>query len=212
VLCGAAIAAGGCGGGYRATPQALRLQRADLVAVARALSSVEPAVRSEVTATKAAWPFIANGLPADTGTISRPAIRAATERAGALRLPGLFAEREAASLTGPGSSLAGTFRTFSILATRGWRLVGAAIEEIEHGSPVAASFARANVALYIESVYDAHFSLAQIGKRLLAAYRTLGGAAVFGASLTQAEVDDLAGIYSEAADRLHPHTGVRLGS
>jgi hypothetical protein len=212
VLSGAALATAGCGGGERATPQALRLQRADLIAVSRALGAVEPSVRSEVTATKAAWPLVAGGLPADTSTVSRPAIRTATERAAALRLPGLFEEREAASLTGPGSSLAGTFRTFSILATRGWQLIGAAIDEIEHGSPVAARFARANVALYIESVYDAHFSLAQIGKQLLAGYRKLGGAAVFGASLTQTEVDGLEQSYSQATDRLYPHTLVRLGS
>ena len=46
--------------------------------------------------------------------------------------------------------------------------------------------------LYIESIYDGHFSLAQIGKKLLAGYDKLGGAADFGASLTQAEVDALA--------------------
>ena len=76
----------------------------------------------------------------------------------------------------------------------------------------AARFARANVALYIESVYDAHFSLAQIGKHLLAAYKTLGGGGAFGASLTPAEVDALARAYSEGQDRLYPHVGVRFGS
>ena len=68
------------------------------------------------------------------------------------------------------------------------------------------------MALYIESVYDAHFGLAQIGKKLLAGYRKLGGQAAFGAALTQGEVDALADAYSEATDRLHPHVGVRLGS
>ncbi len=212
MLGGAAIALAGCGAGRSATPQELRLQRADLVAVCRTLSGVEHAVAGEVAATRAAWPFVVNGLPADTGTIGRAAIRTAGERAAALRVPGLFQEREAASLTGPGSSLAGTFRTFSLLAARAWLLIGGAIGEIEHGSPAAARFARANVALYIESVYDAHFSLAQIGKQLLAGYKKLGGTAAFGASLTQAEVDGLAHTYSEATDRLHPHTGVRLGS
>ena len=76
----------------------------------------------------------------------------------------------------------------------------------------SARFARENVALYIESVYDGHFALAQIGKQLLDGYRTLGGQAPFGGTLTQAEVDALASAYSEAADRLHPHVGVRLGS
>ncbi len=212
VLSVAAIAATGCASGQNATPQALRLERADLVAVSRGLSGAERSVNSEVAATKAAWPLVANGLPADTRTISRPAIQAATDRAAALTVPGLFEEREAASLIGPGSSVTGLFRSFSGLATRGWQLIGAAIEQIEHGSPTAARFARANVALYIESVYDAHFSLAQIGKQLVAGYEKLGGAAAFGSSLTQAEVDGLAETYSEATDRLHPHAGVRLGS
>ncbi len=66
--------------------------------------------------------------------------------------------------------------------------------------------------MYIESIYDAHFTLAQIGKKLLAGYEKLGGASDFGTALTQAEVNALAGAYSEASDRLHPHVGVRLGS
>jgi len=204
--------AGGCGSGPSATPQAMRLQRADLLAVSRALSGVERAVSAEVAATKAAWPLVVNGLPPDTRSIPHRPIAAASERAGALSVPGLFEEREAASLTGPGSSLASSFRTFARLAARGWQLIGASIAQIEHGSPAAARFARANIALYIESVYDAHFSLAQIGKQLLAGYKKLGGVSAFASALTQAEVNALASSYSEANDRLHPHTGVRLGS
>jgi hypothetical protein len=211
MLSGAALALSGCSGGS-AKPQEQHLERADLVTVARVLASQEPSVRSEVTATKAAWPLVAGGLPAETSTLSSPEIRLATQRAGALELPGLFAEREVRSLTGPASSLAGTFRAFSTLSARGWQLIGGAIDQIEHGSPAAARFARANVALYIESVYDAHFSLAQIGKHLLAAYKTLGGGGAFGASLTPAEVDALARAYSEGQDRLYPHVGVRFGS
>jgi hypothetical protein len=206
-----ALALAGCGAKKGATPQALQLERGDLVAVAQALSGQEASVDSEVAATKAAWPLIANGLPAD-GTISHPAIGTAIERAATLRLPELFGERQAPALTGPSSPVAGTFRTFSLLATRGWRLIGAAIEQIEHGSRAGARFARANVALYIESVYDAHFSLAQIGKQLVKGYKELGGEAAFGASLTQAEIDGLAATYSEPTDRLYPHVGVRLGS
>jgi hypothetical protein len=213
MLGGAALAVAGCGGGHRsATPQALQLRRADLVAVSRALSGREQSVRSEVAATKAAWPLLARGLPAHVSMVSQPAIRTATERAAALTLPGLFEERQAAAITGPGSGLTGTYRTFSILAERGWRMIGAAVEAIERGSPAAARFARANVALYIESVYDAHFVLGQIGKQLLAGYKKLGGQAAFGASLTQAEVTALADTYSESSDQLYPHSKVRLGS
>ena len=84
--------------------------------------------------------------------------------------------------------------------------------QIESGTPASARFARENAPLYIESIYDAHFTLAQIGKKLLAAYDKLGGAEAFGAALTQAEVDALARTYSEANDRLHPHVAVRIGS
>ena len=73
-------------------------------------------------------------------------------------------------------------------------------------------FARANVALYIESVYDAHFTLAQIGKKVLDGYGKLGDGKAFGAALVTDEVEALARAYSEAKDRLHPHVGVRLGS
>jgi hypothetical protein len=91
-------------------------------------------------------------------------------------------------------------------------MIGATIDQIEHGTPTAARFARANVNLYIAAVYDAHFALAQIGKQLVSGYEKLGGPAAFGASLTQQEVHALAQTYSEPSDRLHPHTGVQVGS
>lgn len=177
----------------------------------RTLSSLRPAVSSEVSATKAAWPQIVNGLPAGVGAPSA-AIRAATGQSSKLSLPPLFEEHRAASITGPGAGLATLFRSYVGLSKRGWQMLGSAIEEIGHGSPASARFARANVPLYIESIYDGHFSLAQIGKQLVAGYEKLGGASAFGTALTQAEVDGLADMYSEGNDRLHPHTGVHLGS
>jgi hypothetical protein len=212
LLSGAAIAAGSCGKGQPASPAALKLERTDLIAVCRALKSAASPVATEVAAAKAAWPLVADGLPADTTAVARPPLRAATAAAAQLTVPALFQEAQAAALTGPAAELAGLFRSFSALATRGWQLIGSSIDEIEHGSPAAARFARANVALYIESVYDAHFTLAQVGKGLLDGYKKLGGADAFGATLTQAEVDRLAATYSEPSDRLHPHVGVRLGS
>jgi hypothetical protein len=205
--------AAGCGGtGETSSLAALRLQREDLVAVGRALQAAESSVGWEVTTSRAAWRLVANGLPTDTAAIARPPIAAAAESAAKIRVPVLFEEAKAASLTGPAAELAGLFRTFSGLATRGWKLIGAALDEIEHGSVAGARFARENVALYIESVYDGHFDLAQIGKKLLDGYRKLGGSAAFGRVLSQGEVDALVRAYSEAADRLHPHVGVRLGS
>jgi hypothetical protein len=208
----AVIAAGGCGSGRSSTPAELKLQREDLIAVVHALRSSEAQVSREVADAKAAWPLVANGLPRNISPSVRPSIVAAETSAARMALPALLQEAQTATLTGPASQLAGMFRTFTRLATRGWTLIGAAVEQIEHGSTTSARFARANVALYIESVYDSHFNLAQIDKKLRAGYRKLGGQAAFGGALTQGELDGVAGFYSEATSRLHPHVGVRLGS
>jgi hypothetical protein len=212
LVCALALTFGGCGSGRTATPAATQLEREDFAAVCHALSGLTAAVGEEVATTKAAWPLITHGLPRSTGIGAPSAIVRAAARAARLRLPLLFGEVPAASLTGPSAHIAGLFRSYRGLAARGWQMIAASIAQIEHGPPVGARFARANVALYIESVYDGHFTLAQVGKQLIAGYEKLGGAAAFGASLTQAEVDALARTYSEASDRLHPHVGVRLGS
>jgi hypothetical protein len=207
-----AVTVAGCGASHVATsPLALTLQRQDLAAVSRALRESEGPAAREVAATRAAWPLVANGLPADTRALAPP-VAVAAASAARVKLPHLFEEAPAASLTGPASGLAGLFRTYQGLATRAWTQIAAAIAEIERGSPAAARFARENSPLYIESVYDAHFALAQIGKQLPRAYTMLGGSAAFGRTVTQAEVKALAAAYSEASDRLHPHAGVRLGS
>ncbi len=211
-LCAAAVA--GCGGSSKATtPAALKLQREDLVATSRALKRVQVPIAREVAATKAAWPLIANGLPGEITSLSRSApARAAARSAAALRLPALFSEEQARTLTGPSSQISGLMRSYALLSARGWKLLDAAFGQIESAPPANAHFARENAPLYIESIYDAHFTLAQIGKKLLAGYEKLGGAGAFGTQLTQAEVNALAQAYSEAGDRLHPHVGVRLGS
>jgi hypothetical protein len=209
---GVAFATAGCGASHSATPAAMRVERTDLITVCHTLSAVEPAVASEVAATKAAWPSLINGLPPTPTVASRALITTAAARATALRIPVLFEERQSASLTGRSATVAGLFRTYSRLAMHSWMMVNAAIAQVEHGPPVAARFASANVALYIESIYDAHFTLAQIGKQLLTGYKNLGGATAFGGSLTQAQVNKLAGAFSEPSDRLYPHAAVRLGS
>jgi hypothetical protein len=210
---GLAAVCAGCGGASEtASPAELRLQRSDLVAFSRALKGIQGPVASEVAATKRAWPLIANGLPVDAVAIARSPIAAAAQSAASIKLPVLLQEAQVTALTGPAAPLAGLVRSYVLLATRGWRLIGAAIDQIEQGSITSARFARENVALYIESVYDGHFTLAQIGKQLLAGYRKLGGAAAFGAVFSQPEVNALASAYSESTDRLHPHVGTRLGS
>jgi hypothetical protein len=208
----AAVAATGCGRGESSTAAELRLEREGLVAVAHALQHAQGPVEREVAAAKVAWPLVAHGLPANTGAIPRAPILAATATAAKLSMPAPLQEAQATTLTGPGSSIAGLFRTYSGLAAHGWQIIGTSIDVIERGSPAAARFARANVALYIESVYDAHFALAQIGRKVLDGYGKLGDGKAFGAALTTDEVEALAHAYSEATDRLHPHVGVRLGS
>lgn len=209
--CGAAVALAGCGSARSSTPAATRLEREDFAAVSRTLASTRANVDREVAATKQAWPLVADGLPRTPSPVALGEIAHARELAQRLRLPAIFGEAQAATLTGPASHLAGLFRSFTGLSTRGWQQIDAAALQSERGSS-AARFARANVALYIESVYDGHFGLAQLGKQVRAGYEQLGGAAAFGSSLTDAEVKQLERSYSEANDRLHPHVGVRLGS
>jgi hypothetical protein len=206
------VFASGCGKATPTSPAELALEREDLVIVARALQSLEGQTEAEVAATKAAWPTVANGLPARRSGLYPPRVRAAIESAEELELPTVLDERNAASLTGAAYGLAGLYRTFTGLASRGWQGTGAAIYQIEHGSPPAARFAHANAPLYIDSIYDAHFGLGQIGKQLLSAYKKLGGEEVFGVALTQAEANAIAAAYSQAHDRLEPHVGVKLGS
>ncbi len=203
----------GCGGARVAlSPAELRLQREDLVAVSRGLETLKAPVAREVVPARSAWRLVASGVPAKTPASALPSVSNAASAAASIKQPQLFDEAQAASLTGPALQLASEFRSYDGLATRGWQLIGAAIAQIEHGSPAAARFARENVALYIDSVYDGHFTLAQIGKQLALGYTKLGGAAAFGRALSQAEVDALAMDYSESSDRLHPHPTVRLGS
>jgi hypothetical protein len=183
-----------------------------MIAVARVLARALPQVRTEVTATKAAWPFLIDGIRAPLSTRALHAIALAVERSAALALPSLFSERGLTVLTGPGSGIGELFRSFWLLATRGWRMIDAAVTQIEHGSPAAARFARANVALYIESVYDAHFSLAQLGKQVLKGWEKLGQRERFGSTLAQSEVSALVAAYSQPRDLLMPHAKVKLGS
>jgi hypothetical protein len=171
-------------------------------------------IANELAAAKRAWPYVVNGLPRSAQGLAsaRGPIVAAAASAVEIPTPPPLTEAEFISLTGPGSSLASLFRTYQGLATRGWTQIVTAIAQVEHGTPIGARFARENVALYIESVYDGHFDLAQIDKKLRDGYRELGGQAEFGSALTQDEVDALGDEYSEATARLHPHVGVRLGS
>jgi hypothetical protein len=190
----------------------VRLQRQDLAAVSRALAGTQSSVGQAVAASKRAWPLVVNGLSADRSATATLPIAAAGASAARVKVPPLLDEAHAISLIGPAAQLAGLFRAYIGLTSRGWKMIAALIDQIEHGQPASARFARDNVALYIESVYDGNFTLAQIGKQLREGYRRLGGPAAFAGNLSEQQVNALASVYSEAADRLHPHVGVRLGS
>ena len=222
----AAVALGGCGRA-QPTPAQLALEREDLIALAKALQSREQQVAQELAATKHAWPLVVNGLPQGSLDGLVAPVSAAAKSSAQVTAPALVGEARgysltgpAASTTGPAAALAGLFRSYRGFSQRGWQLTSTAIEQIRAGerpdaSPrakAAARFARENVGLYIESVYDGHFELAQIEKKLRKAYANLGGPAAFGSALTAAEMEDLASAYSEATARLHPHVAVRFGS
>lgn len=212
VALAAAVALLGCGAttSKQSTPAALKLQREDLVAASKALTQAQAPVAVEVATTRTAWPRIAGGTSAEVGAFARSP--RAVKRVTLLTIPALFGEVQARALTGPASQIAGLFRSSALLSTRGWKMLIASAEQIESGAQVAARFARENAPLYLQSIYDGHFALAQIGKKLLAGYEKLGGPSGFGASLTQAHVDALARAYSEPSIRLYPHVRVRLGS
>jgi len=211
----AAAAAGllaGCGTTKSASAPALvKLQREDLVAVSRGLRQAEASAAREMAAARIAWPLVANGLPANIPPATRTALAAATAAARAIVIPPLESKPRSRSLTGSAAGIAGLFQAYSGLTERGWTLTAAAAGEIAGGSPAAARFARENVALYIDAVYDGHFDGGLIGKSLLRGYTSLGGAAAFGGTLSEAEVQALARAYSPATEQLHPHPGVQLG-
>lgn len=192
-------------------PAELGLEREDLIATVRALTKVRATVAREAAATKLAWRSIAKGLPPSPAPL-RAQIGAASSSAAALAIPVPLGEEESRQLTGPSTSIAGTYRTFAVLARSGWRLIAADARAVESGRASAASFARATVPLYIESVYDAHFALAQIGEKVRKGFHDLGGPKVFGSALTQAQVDAIASFYSEANNRLTPRAATKLGS
>ena len=214
-LSGVAAAGGvlaGCGAGSVTSPAAEGLQREDLVAVSHGLRQAEGSLQREMNAARIAWPLVANGLPASIAQATRSRVATASRMASAIVVPSLMSEAQARELTGPAAGIAGLYRTFSKLAERGWTLIGVAIANIDTGTPAAERFARANVALYIDAIYDGHFDAALIGKSLRAGYHKLGGVKAFGGTLTQAEVDALARAYSPSTEQLHPHAGVKLGS
>ncbi len=209
---GAAVALAGCGRHKAATPAEAKLENEDFVAVTAALAAAAPQVEAEVAATKGAWPAILGGVKGRPSAGTRTKVLLAAKRAAALRLPTLMTEEGSAQLTGPASPLASRFRSFQTLGARSWQLLESSLDEIEHGSRSQAEFARQNLPLYIEGIYDAQFTLAETGKQLLAAYEKLGSQKTFGGSLTTSQIQQLAARYSKERDELSPKEQVKLGS
>ncbi len=209
----AVLVAAGCGGGHRNAAE-LRLEREDLVAVCRALQRAERPVSEQLEASKRAWPSVYAGPPKSAAALAaaRPAIGETALKAARLPEPAPMTETENRDLTGPGSPIAGLYRTYVGLASKGWVQIAAMQAQIEHGTAQAKRFAHENSALYIESVYDGQFDLGQIQKRLKRGYEEVGGEAGLGKALTKAEVTALEDAYSEATARLDPHPTVKLGS
>ncbi len=202
----------GCGTHKVATPAEAKLENEDLLAVTAALTAVAPQVEAEVAAAKAAWPAILGGVKGRPTASTRAKVALAAQRAAQLRLPSLLSEEGSAQLTGPASPLASRFRSFQTLGSRSWQLLESSLEQIEHGSRSQADFARRNLPLYIESIYDAHFTLSETGKQLLAAYKKLNGERTFGGSLTASQIQQLADRYSKERNELSPKEQVKLGS
>jgi hypothetical protein len=213
-VAGAGAVLAGCGGTSRldaSSPAAIQLQREDFVAVTSGLRQAVGSAQREMATARIAWPLLA-GLRAPIPPATSTAVFTASRMARAIVVPTPMSKAQARLLTGPAAGIAGLFATFSRLTERGWTLTSAAAAEITSGSPAAARFARENVALYIDSVYDGHFDAALIGKSLLTGYRLLGGEKAFAGTLSQAEAYALASAYSPATERLYPHPKVKLGS
>ncbi|HEX3391872.1 MAG TPA: hypothetical protein VHS55_04865 [Solirubrobacteraceae bacterium] len=211
VLC--AIA--GCGtGGSEISRREYALERAQFEQVADELREVQGAVHREVSTSRAVWPLIYNGLPTRMSTRLQSGVKAASDVAGALPAPRFMAQQ--ATLTGPASGIAGLYEDYDRLAERGWRLTETTVSGIASGPRSVADFVRSNSPLYIDSIYDGHFDLSLIGKKLLDGYEKIedlskeqkfAGIGGFGASLRQREVQALAAAYSIPAVRLEPHPG-----
>jgi hypothetical protein len=200
VLAVAAVALAGCGA-RAPLPGGLRLERADLVLLAGSLQRLESPVRGEVAAARVVWPALNRGLPARVPAALTVGIAAAGRRAARVRLPARLTEE--GGLTGPAASVGGLLKSYALLTRRGWQFVASA-------SAAGTAFLRANAPLYIYCIYDGHFDLSLLGKKLQAAYAKLGGGSAFGATLTPGAVAALAQVYSTPAVRLAPHPPASL--
>lgn len=188
------------GGGSSPTAAELGQRRAHLVFVTDGLLEAEGEVRRELRTTTAAWPSIAHGLPAHPGsrlTVQAGAARSAAE---AMASPKFVLALD--ELAGPATGIARLFNSSQLLLGSGWEHISAALDA--PAGSAAARFLRANCDVYIESIYQGVFDLSEIGERLEAAYVALGGAKLFGSSLTLRKLKTIVSTYSPSV-QLEPH-------
>jgi hypothetical protein len=190
-------------GGESHTATELALQRKHLALVSRQLLSLQAYVRREVSATRAAWPSIAKGMPAHVDRRLAAETSTASAIAAAMPTPQFVEVRH--ELLGPATRIAALFGEFELLVKRGWAHVDQTAVSLRKGEAAVARFERANAGLYIDSIYDGNFDVSLIGERVLNSYERLGAAKAFGASLTPAQVRSIVAAYSPSADLLTPH-------
>ncbi|HEX5307761.1 MAG TPA: hypothetical protein VFW38_01640 [Solirubrobacteraceae bacterium] len=213
-LC-AIVSVASCGSGESSiSRREYALERAQFEQVADELGEVQLAVHREVAASRAVWPLIYNGLPSHMSLRLQGGVKAASAVAGALPAPRFMSKQS--NLTGPASGIAGVYEDYDRLAERGWRLTETGVSGIVAGPVSVERFVRANSPLYIDAIYDGHFDLSLIGKKLLDGYEKIeklskqkkfAGIGGFGSQLTQREIAALAAAYSIPAVRLEPHPG-----
>lgn len=207
--CGASGADGASGANIAsasaAVPRRLRLERTDFAVVARGLVRAEPSIQREILAAKAAWPGIVQGLPQQVSAGSRALMLAALQRTEQIATPSFISY--AGQLTGESAAIAGLLLSYEQLAQRGWTMTLAAAQHLSGRSALPAAtlgFLRTNAALYIGCVYDAHYNLSTIGKRMGEAYAQLGGAQGFAGLLPASLMAHINSFYSPAVAKLAP--------
>ncbi len=155
-----ALALAGCGGSSGGAAKALepgntpaqrKLERTDLVIVSHGLRGAERSVEREVTASKAAWPTVAHGLPALVSSAEQRAIATAGVQAQRIATPRFISY--AGELTGAAAAIAGLLLSYEGLTQRGWTFTlsaaaaGAAAGEAPGESSLQASVPRRGISI-----------------------------------------------------------------
>jgi hypothetical protein len=107
-----------------ASPAQRKLERTDLAIVSHGLLGAERTVEREVSASRAAWPAVAQGLPALVSPAEQRAIATASVQAQRIATPRFISY--AGELTGASAAIAGLLLSYEGLTQRGWTFTLAA--------------------------------------------------------------------------------------